>query len=562
MPIQNIGSRLRNLSQSILTVGGSVVLSSLVVTGLVVGLRELQGLQGLELATFDYFMRSRPDEKPDDRFLVVGIDDTDIQTRKEYPITDGTLAQTLKKIEAMEPRIIGIDIIRDIQQGTVAGRIDLVNLLTDNDKMIAACVMSKIDSPGIAAAPGVTEERVGVADFPVDPGGTVRQGMILAIPQVSELPSVNQHICNYADSENQLPSLSFQMVVRYLDAMGIEPELTEFGELKFGSTVLKRLTPTSSGYRNIDPGNYQILLNYRSGKNPFKQVSLRDVLEDRVEPEQVKDKIVMIGYTAPIVKDTFYTPFSAGAEDSQKMPGVIIHTHNASQILSAVLDQRPLLWYWNRWQETLWIFTWSLLGGLLARQIRKPWLLILGSGVAIAILWGSTYIIFTQAGWIPLVPSFMGLVITSSIILLIDRHAATIVKTVKGLLKINIEIDEAKKEEEIAAIVESDYFLELQNKAQDLRNLDNLEEPEVIHSSNDSVIEPKSSETVDSTSATEIDYLQQMCERRNQLNIPENDTDTDDSEIMHSHTTDEEEEEIDYLEQLQRRSQKLRENNN
>jgi adenylate cyclase len=567
MPMRNLGSRLRNLRQSVLTVGGTVVLSSLVVTGLIVGWRELKGLQGMELAAFDYLMRSRPDEGPDERFLVVGIDDTDIQTRKEYPITDATLAQVLTKLEAQEARIIGIDILRDIQQGTAAGRIELVNLLTDNDKMIAACALSQADSPGIAAAPGVTEERVGVADFPVDPGGTVRQGMIMAIPQTSQLPAVSEHICNYANPENQLPSLSFQMVVRYLDAMGIEPELTEFGELKFGSTVLRRLTPKSGGYHNIDTGNYQMLLNYRSARNAVRQVSLSDVLADKVDPDWIKDKIVMIGYTAAVVKDTFYTPFSAGSEDSQKMPGVIIHAQNASQILSAVLDQRPLLWYWNRWQEGLWIFVWSLVGGLLANQIRKPWLLVLGTGVAIAILSGTAYIIFLQAGWIPLVPSALGLIVTATSVVLIDRHAATIVKTVKGFLKINIEIDEEKKNQEVAAITESDYFLELQNKAKDLRVRENTDIKPQIISYDEAVdsydypaMQPKSPEVVVSTPATEIDYLQQVRDRRNKLNTPANNTATNNLEIIQAQTTDEDQEEIEYLEQLQRRSKKFREN--
>ncbi|MEA5515367.1 transmembrane sensor domain protein, partial [Nodularia sp. UHCC 0506] len=195
-----------------------------------------------------------------------------------------------------------------------------------------------------------------------------------------------------------------------------------------------------------------------------------------------------------------------------------------------------------------------------------------GTGVAIAILCGSTYIIFLQAGWIPLVPSIMGLIITATMIILIDRHAATIVKTVKGFLKINIEIDEAKKEEEVAAIVESDYFLELQNKAKDLRNKDNREvlavSPEVVnnlesHPLGFEEIADSSSETEVSAPETEIDYLQQVCDRRNKLNMQANNTDdTNDLGIVLSQTTDdEEEEENDYLEQLQIRSKKLRENN-
>ena len=582
MPMRNIGSRLRNLPKSVLTVGGTVLLSSLVVTGLIVGLRELKGLQGMELAAFDYLMRSRPDEGPDERFLVVGIDDTDLQSRKEYPITDATLAQLLAKLEAEEPRVIGIDILRDIQQGTAVGRAELVELLTDNERIVAVCAMSQADSPGIAAAPGVTEERVGVADLPVDAGGTVRQGMIIAIPQASELPAPIEHICNYADPENQLPSLSFQMAVRYLDEMGIEPELTEFGELQFGSTVLRRLTPKSGGYHNIDTGNYQMLLNYRSATNAVRQVSLSDVLADKVDPDWIKDKIVMIGYTAAVVKDTFYTPYSAGLDDSQKMPGVVIHAQNASQIISAVLDQRSLLWYWNRWQEGLWIFAWSLVGGLLASQIRKPLLLVLGTGVAIAILSGTAYLIFLQAGWIPLVPGALGLMVTATAVVLIDRHAATIVKTVKGFLKINIDIDEEKKDEEVAAITESDYFLELQNKAKDLRSRDNPEglptipQPPVVNNSKSNpltfreavdnsdyqVIQPKPRESVVSKPATEIDYLQQVRDRRNKITQPVNDADPHNLEIMAAQATDEDEEEREYLAQLQRRSKKFREKKN
>ncbi|MBE9050743.1 CHASE2 domain-containing protein [Nostocales cyanobacterium LEGE 11386] len=578
----NLGSRLRNLPKAVLTIGSTVVVTSLVITGLIVGLRELGSWEGLELAAFDQLMRSRLDEGPDERFLVVGINDADLQTRQEYPITDSTLAELLKKLEAQAPRVIGIDILRDIRQGSAVGRAELVKLLTENDKMIAACAISQADSPGIPAAPGIPEERVGVADFPVDAGGTVRQGMIIAIPQASQLPAASQHICNYVDSENQLPSLGFQMAVRYLEEMGIAPELTASGELQFGATVLKRLTPKSGGYHNIDPGNYQILLNYRSARNAVKQVSLSDVLAGQVDANLIKDKIVMIGYTAPIVKDTFYTPYSAGAEDSQKMPGVVVHAQNASQILSAVLDQRPLFWYWNRWQEGAWIFAWSLVGGVLAWQIRKPWLLVFGGGVAIAILLGSTYIIFLQAGWIPLIPSALGLLATAIGVVLIDRYAATIVKTVKGFLKINIDIDEEKKEEEVAAITESDYFLELQQKAKDLRSRDykevapkittplisdNLESNNLNHEAkNYQPIQPRNSELVINNSATteliqpliEVDYLQQVRDRRNKLNLQANHPDT--SNLETTQATIEEQEEREYLEQLQRRGKQFREN--
>ncbi|AFZ24152.1 putative transmembrane sensor domain protein [Cylindrospermum stagnale PCC 7417] len=587
--MQESSSRFRNLPQAVLTFGGTVVLTSLVVTGLIVGLRELGKLEGLELGAFDGLMRSLPDKGPDNRFLVVGIDDVDIQTRKEYPIEDGTLAKALTKLEDQGAEVIGIDILRDVKQGAAAGRQELVDLLTQSERIVAVCELSRADAPGTPAAPGIPEDRVGVADLPVDAGGTIRQGMILAIPQKSNIPLPVEHICNNADPENQLPSLSFQMVVRYLQAKDIEPEQIKSGEIKFKSTILHRLQTKAGAYRQLNPGAYQILLNYRSPKNAVKQVSLRDLLADKVPATAIKDKIVLVGYTADIVKDTFYTPYSAGSADNQKMPGVVVHAQNASQILSAVLDQKPLLWYWNDWQESLWIFGWTVLGAILAWRIRTPWLLVLGGGVAIAILVGTSYLIFIQAGWIPLVPPLIGLLASVTSVVLIDRYAATIVKTVKGFLKINVEIDEKKKNEEVAAIVESDYFLDLQQKAKGLKSRDKNEvsatvEPPLAGKFKEKVIDTTpTTQPIQSRRSTEIintiptvqptqpiefvDYLQQVRDKRNKLKASAQVSDASIPETIPAEIVDgkqepsqtENQEEMAYLEQLQRRGKKMRE---
>lgn len=441
-------SQQRSLSANLWNLASSVLLSSLVMTGLMIGLRSQGKMEGLELGAFDYMMRSRPDAGPDKRFLIVGITDVDIQQRKEYPIEDGTLATLLSKLETHQPRVIGIDILRDVKQGSYQGRQQLLKLLSQSDRIVATCEMSKAESPGIPAPPGITEDRVGVADFPVDAGGTVRQGILITTPQASKLPNPVQHICNYVSGENQLPSLSFQMVVRYLGAMQIEPQLSPSG-LQLGYTQIKRLEADAGGYHKADTRDFRILLNYRSAKNAVKQVSLGDVLDNKVDPTLIKDKIVMIGYTAAIVKDTFYTPYSAGVVDGQKMPGVVVHAQNASQILSAVLDNRPLFWYWQKWQEGLWIFAWAIIGGILAGKIHQPWVLIISVALVTVILVASTYLAFILSGWIPVVPPILVFLGTGTSVVLIDRYAATIVKNVKGLLSIKIDIDESKKKKKL-----------------------------------------------------------------------------------------------------------------
>ncbi|MFM6157102.1 MAG: CHASE2 domain-containing protein, partial [Sphaerospermopsis kisseleviana] len=187
-------SQQRSLSADLWSLASSVVLSSVVITGLIVGLRSQGKLEGLELGAFDYMMRSRADEAPDDRFLIVGITDVDIQQRKEYPIEDGTLATLLEKLEQHQPRVIGIDILRDVKQGSYQGREQLLQQLSQSDRIVATCEMSKAESPGIPAPPGIPEDRIGVADFPVDAGGTVRQGILITTPETSKIPNPVQHI--------------------------------------------------------------------------------------------------------------------------------------------------------------------------------------------------------------------------------------------------------------------------------------------------------------------------------------------------------------------------------
>jgi adenylate cyclase len=556
-----------------LTFGRSVILTSVVVTGIVVGLRQLGTMEGLELGAYDQLMRSRADEGQDNRLLVVAVTEEDIQTRKEYPIKDDTLAQLLAKLQQYQPRTIGIDILRDVPQGTSQGRIALEKILKQDESIIAVCKMSSANQPGIPAAPGVTEERVGFADLPLDSGGVLRRSLLLSNPVAPKTPPPVKHLCNIPDPENQLPSFSFQLALLYLEAMKIQPDADytqKTGNLKIGSTIFKRLGKNSSGYRNTDAEDYRLMLNYRSPRNPAKQVSMTDVLNGKIDPKLVKDRIVLIGYTAPSVRDEFYTPYSAGFADNQKMPGVVIHAQNVSQILSTVLNHRPLIWYWSAGSEILWIWGWSLLGALLAWRIRRLWLFGLGVLVVAGVLYGACYVLFLNAGWVPLVPPIFGLVATAIVVVLIERgYAKAIYQGVKKVI-LNIEIDEEKKQKDIAAITETESFTELQQKAAELRksrkrdrNSDNALESST--ETNETTLTPQDTEllNIDTTAVTptppdaepaqEDEYLQRLQQRGNRLKRDAATPTPPDAESSES-------EEDDYLQGLQKRGRKLKKN--
>ncbi len=468
-------------SQALSTWKGRVAVTSVVVTGLVLITRQLGLLQGFELSAYDQLLRWKPERGEDERILVVGITEEDIKsTIKEFPVSDGTLAKALNKIQANKPRAIALDIIRDVPVGK--GHSKLVKEF-EQPNLIAVCQMNEAEDPGFAPPPKLPAEQVGFADLPQDADDVYRRSLLLALPPIPDRDYSSQHLCNDAESEELLYSLSLAASTLYLEEEGIEREITEYDDLQFGETIFPFLSPNAGGYHNIFADGLQILIDYRSAKNPTNFVSLNDILTDKVDPELIRDRLVFIGYEAKSSQDTFNTPYSAALETNPRMPGVVVHAQVASQILGAVLDNRPLIWYLPDPVEWLWILGWAVLGGLLALPKLKLWQVALADGVAIGVLVGTSYGLFLLAAWIPLIPPGLGLVMASVGVVLVDR-----VPAIKKLLKIDIDIDwervkkdadqalgaESPKEEVAATVSEvtteqDNYLTQLQTRAETRR---------------------------------------------------------------------------------------------
>jgi CHASE2 domain-containing sensor protein len=368
-----------------------VAIVTLVVTGLLLGLRQVNGFQQLELSAFDRMMQLRPALPPDQRLLVVAVTEADIQSQKKYPLTDAVVNQLLQNLEQYQPAAIGLDIYRYLEQPP--GHAEFSSTLQKSDRIIPICKRRDANNPGTPPPPGISDSRVGFSDIAVDqPNGIVRRGLLFVNPGQTNTSCTTPY------------SFSFQLAQRYLEQKGIQPEVIQQDEkeyLKLGKVVFKPLVPTSGGYQQADAGGYQILLNYRSATSLALSVTLSDVLANRLNPSWVKDRIVLIGITAPSIDDAFYTPYSSQERPLQKMPGVVVHGQLVSQLLSAVLDGRPLFWFWPEWVEVLWIVGWAVIGGSLAWYIRHPVLLALGSTGTSFILLGTGFGIFLQQGWVP-----------------------------------------------------------------------------------------------------------------------------------------------------------------
>lgn len=381
-----------------------LLLASVGITSLVMGIRHLGMLQPLELQAFDKLQMLRPDERSDPRLLVITVTEADIraqkQRREEGSLSDRSLAQLLEKLEQYQPRAIGLDIYRDYPVD--ADNKELATRLRQNEHFIAVCknTDSESDPEGVPPPPEIPSERLGFTDFVEDSDGIVRRQLLGLIPHPAS-PCTASY------------SLSALLAFHYLQAEGILPKFTPDGNLQLGSTVFKRLQPHTGGYQKVDARGNQVLLNYRSSQSPDKiaaQVTLTQVLSGQVNPQFVKDRIVLIGTTGSSAGDVWLTPYGSGPSD--KVPGVLMQAQMVSHILSAVLDGRTLLWVWPFWSEALWIWGWSLGGGVLAWRFRSIIYLGLSGGIALAALYGLGFGLFLKGGWVPLVPSAIALVAT------------------------------------------------------------------------------------------------------------------------------------------------------
>ncbi|GAX41122.1 hypothetical protein NIES4075_20910 [Tolypothrix sp. NIES-4075] len=367
---------------------------SLLVTALIIGMRSLGILQSSELKSFDHVMRSRPYEAQDQRILVVSVTGADVRAqppkeRGGASLSDKTLALVVKKLQQFEPRAIGLDIYRE--NPVSADYPSLAKTMEKSDRFFAICQSSEDDkNPGVPAPPEVSLQRQGFSDVLDDPDGVIRRQLLAMTPR---LPCLTDK------------SLSFRLASRYLADFGIIPQLNSEKNFQFGNVVFKNLEENSGGYHGIDNLGHQVLLNWRSSPAIAPQVTLKQVLLNELTPDLVRDRIVIIGTTAESFHDYWSTPYTAQKMPYQLMSGIVVQAHMVSQILSAVLDRRPLLSVLPKWGEVLWVWCWSIGGGMIAWYFRSPLHLGIAIAIGLAILYGVCLYILIQGVWIPLVPS-------------------------------------------------------------------------------------------------------------------------------------------------------------
>ncbi|MBD2776502.1 CHASE2 domain-containing protein [Iningainema sp. BLCCT55] len=371
----------------------------------VIAFRLIGSLQFLEWAALDKFLWMRPEEKVDDRIVIVGINEQDIRI-KNYPIPDRDIATLLRKLKSYQPAVIGLDIFRDLP--VEPGHKEFVQTLKETKNLV---VVEKVlpDPSGstVNPPPNLPKEQLGFSDAVIDADGYLRRSLLAT----SNLQERWRH------------SLSLNLAEAYLKTKGISLENVDgdpYG-MRFNSTEFPRIKSNFGGYVRADVGGTQILINFRSGRKPFHMVSLLDIQTGKVKQEQIRGKIVLIGMTSPSAKD-YVNSAAIKSENPALIYGVEVQAHVISQIISAVLNKRSHIHVWADVWEYLWIIVWGILGISLGRIIRSPLKVLVVVTIVSICLVGVCYGLLLLGWWIPFVPALMTLVFNSVVLAAFYRY--------------------------------------------------------------------------------------------------------------------------------------------
>ncbi len=378
-----------------------VLMTAPTVAAIVIAANSGGVFQLLEWATLDLFFRYRPSEPIDPRIVIVTIDEPDITEIGQWPMPDAILAELLENIKKHQPRVIGIDLYRNFPVQPGSEKLQQVFESTPN--LIG---VEKVVGNRVQASPILEKlEQVAMADLVLDADGKVRRSLLSVV-----------------NDETMKLSLSVKLSLIYLAAEGITLESVESdnSQLQLGQAHFMPLEGNEGGYVRADTGGYQIFLNYKGRENNFKRISMTDILNERIPPDLIRDRVVLVGVSAESLNDLFLTPYSANGNSLIRMPGVVIHANATAQILSAALDGRPFLQVWPDSVEWFWIAFNSLAGAtvsyslLQARIFRNNyswrWAIFavwIGLGSLGSLMGG--YVAFLNSWWVPVVSPIVSL---------------------------------------------------------------------------------------------------------------------------------------------------------
>lgn len=379
---------------------------SILIANLIIILLTWSGVfQLTELSILDRWIRLRG-TKPNKDITLVLLDDRGIAQFPSYPIADRYLAQVLRNISKYDPAVIGLDIYRDLP--VVPGHEELLEVYENTPELIG--VEKIADSDRVNPPPILGEaDRVGFSDLVLDQDQILRRGVWMV------------------EADKFKFNLGALTALYKLQQSGISIEQNERDPFKYtiGETKFSNLKPNSGGYWQKELIGLQTIINFRYNTKDFTTIRFENVYKGKFDPQEIEDKIVLIGVNADSLKDFVFTPISRTKSGARPMPGVVAHANIAANFLDTAKGKPPIQVESQQF-EVGWIIFWSLVGigsGVVALELNLKNKQNYGATIAIqvvvltlAVFGTSSSTFLLSSIWIPVIPALVNALASSMIV--------------------------------------------------------------------------------------------------------------------------------------------------
>lgn len=322
-------------------------------------------LTRVDLTLYDYKLRVNLDQNQpqEDRIVIVDIDEKSLAEQGRWPWPRNKLAALTEHLWEMGAIIVVYDIVLAEKENNITTTIKEALQSNGADKRLilqVEALKDKFDHDtrlANAFAEGEvvtgytfqTEHRMATGVLPPSPiaapEGAVANSEFVAFPSFTgNIQKLQQHAIGsgYFTVTPDIDGITrrVQLVKRFgntlYPSLSLEALRVYLAEEKIFANFEDQGIPTIKelylGKDHVIPVNYigEFLVPYRGAKGQFQYISATDIINKRIDPSILDQKIVLVGTTAQGLFDLKSTPVA------RRFPGVEVHAN----LISAFLDNR------------------------------------------------------------------------------------------------------------------------------------------------------------------------------------------------------------------------------
>lgn len=343
----------------------------------------------LSAIIYDYRLRISMPRTVDDRIVILDIDEKSLKEEGRWPWSRDRMALLMDQLfDRYGVAVVGFDVVfaeRDNSSGLqVLQKLGQNQLKSDTafqaalrqiepqleyDKLFADKIKNRKVVLGYYLTNQKDHNASGMLPAPVFPAGAFKGSLIgftswngygANLPELQTAALGAGHFNPLVDSDGvvrRVPmlvesngayyaSLSLAMVQALLGQPNITLGFAEGKNSGYSGLEWLELFADNRTLKIPVDQDVASLIPYRGRQGSFRYISITDVLHDRVELAKLKDKIVLVGTTAPGLLDMRSTPVA------EVYPGVEIHANMIAGMLDQNLKQQPA---YMLGAEVLWI---------------------------------------------------------------------------------------------------------------------------------------------------------------------------------------------------------------